>query len=161
MGSLGKEPNDANNVEKHVDTTNAVEERPDQTHDHSDGHSDDHSDGDSDSSSEDLSSEDEKKNAPVIVDEEEAAKQVKRERIVQKAILHLFAVKFEKGFKLEDLPSLLAKIQVNNFRPETLGYDSLHDFARKQPKEIIRYDKYKGMLLPALSEEERKKKRNK
>jgi len=104
------------------------------------------SDDDSDDSDSDSSSDEEK--APVVEDPEEAAKQYKRERIVQKAILHLFEQKFPHGFLLEELPQMLAKIQVNNFKPQSLGYESLHEFARKQPRGLIRYDKYKGMLHP-------------
>ena len=114
---------------------------------------------DSEDDSEEDSDEDSDDQAPVIVDDEEAAKQVKRERIVQKAILHLFEVRFPTGFKLEDLAANLAKIQVNNFKVQSLGYDSLHDFARKQPKDIIRYDKYKSMLYPAPKEGEKKGKK--
>lgn len=80
---------------------------------------------------------------------QEAEKQYKRELIVRKAILHLFETKFPDGFPLDELPEYLARIKVVNFRPETLGYSSLHEFARKQPREAIFYDKGHRFLKPA------------
>ena len=79
----------------------------------------------------------------------EAEKQYKRELIVRKAILHLFETKFPDGFPLDELPEYLARIKVTNFRPESLGYSSLHEFARKQPREAIFYDKGERFLKPA------------
>ena len=108
------------------------------------------SDSDSDSDSEPA------KATVVVEDPEEAAKQYKRERIVQKAILHLFERKFPHGFPLEELPALLEKIKVSNFKPQALGYESLHEFARKQPRALIRYDKYKGMIHPVVTDAEGK-----
>jgi hypothetical protein len=113
----------------------------------------------SEESSDDEEQVTKKKSAPVFVTPEEEEKQVKRERIVQKGILHLFEQRFPKGFKLEDLPKYLEKIGVVNFKPDSLGYKDLHDFARKQPKEIIVYDKKHAMLLPGKGEEERERKK--
>ena len=87
---------------------------------------------------------------PDMSDEQrlEAERQYKRELIVRKAILHLFESKFPEGFPLEELPEYLAKIKVLNFKPESLGYTSLHEFARKQPREAIFYDKHEKWLKP-------------
>lgn len=118
---------------------------------------DDDSDDESDGSDSESDSGSEPAKATVVVDDpEEAAKQYKRERIVQKAILHLFEQKFPHGFPLEELPALLEKIKVSNFKPQSLGYESLHEFARKQPRALIRYDKYKGMIHPVVTDAEGK-----
>ena len=108
------------------------------------------------SSSEDDSSSDESESSsdeddiPDMTDtqKEEAEKQYKRELIVRKAILHLFETKFPDGFPLEDLPENLARIKVMNFKPESLGYTSLHEFARKQPRDALFYDKGEKWLKP-------------
>jgi hypothetical protein len=106
----------------------------------------------SDHSSDDdsVSDSDDEDDIPDMTDEQrnEAEKQYKRELIVRKAILHLFESKFPEGFLLEDLPEYLARIKVVNFKPESLGYSSLHEFARKQPREAIFYDKGHKMLKP-------------
>lgn len=78
----------------------------------------------------------------------EAEKQYKRECIVRKAILHLFEAKFHQGFPLADLSANLEKIKVMNFKVESLGYTTLHEFARKQPREAIFYDKGIQWLKP-------------
>ena len=78
----------------------------------------------------------------------EAEKQYKREVIVRKAILHLFESKFHEGFPLEDLAVNLEKIKVMNFKVESLGYTTLHEFARKQPREAFYYDKGIKWLKP-------------
>ena len=78
----------------------------------------------------------------------EAEKQYKREVIVRKAIIHLFEAKFHDGFPLEDLAANLEKIKVMNFKVESLGYTTLHEFARKQPREAIFYDKGIKWLKP-------------
>ena len=97
-----------------------------------------------------VSSSGEEDDIPDMSDEQkvEAERQYKRELIVRKAILHLFESKFPEGFPLEELPEYLAKIKVMNFKPESLGYISLHEFARKQPREAIYYDKNKKWLKP-------------
>ena len=107
---------------------------------------------DSEHSSDDdsVSDSDDNDDIPDMTDEQrnEAEKQYKRELIVRKAILHLFESKFPEGFLLDDLPEYLARIKVVNFKPESLGYSSLHEFARKQPREAIFYDKGHKMLKP-------------
>jgi hypothetical protein len=105
--------------------------------------SDDSSDIDDGSS---VSSED----IPDMSDDQrlEAERQYKRELIVRKAILHLFETKFPDGFPLDQLPDHLAKIKVVNFKPESLGYLTLHDFARKQPRDVIFYQKDHKWLRP-------------
>jgi hypothetical protein len=67
---------------------------------------------------------------------------------VRKAILHLFETKFPEGFPLDDLPDNLARIKVTNFKVESLGYTSLHEFARKQPRDALFYDKGEKWLKP-------------
>jgi hypothetical protein len=114
-----------------------------------DGDMEDESDHSSDEDS--VSSEGEEDDIPDMSDEQklEAEKQYKRELVVRKAILHLFESKFPDGFPLDELPHYLACIKVLNFRPESLGYSSLHEFARKQPREAIFYDKGERFLKPA------------
>lgn len=104
-------------------------------------------DDSSDDSDDDSSDEDD---IPDMNDKqkEEAEKQYKRELIVRKAILHLFETKFPDGFPLDDLPDNLARIKVMNFKPESLGYTSLHEFARKQPRDALFYDKGEKWLKP-------------
>ena len=108
---------------------------------------DDEDDEDEDSEDEDG---DESDDMPDMTEEQKslAEKQYKRELIVRKAIVHLFESKFPEGFPLDDLPEYLARIKVVNFKPETLGYSSLHEFARKQPREAIFYDKGLKWLKP-------------
>ena len=97
-----------------------------------------------------VSSDDSEDDMPDMTEEQrnEAERQYKRELIVRKAILHLFESKFPQGFLLEDLPEYLARIKVTNFKPESLGYSSLHEFARKQPREAFFYDKGHKMIKP-------------
>ena len=117
------------------------------------GDAEDADDSESEHSSDNdsVTSEDEEDDIPDMTDEQklEAEKQYKRELIVRKAILHLFESKFPDGFPLDELPEYLARIKVTNFRPESLGYSSLHEFARKQPREAIFYDKGIRYLKPA------------
>jgi hypothetical protein len=114
-----------------------------------DGHTDEE---ESEHSSDDdsVSSEGEEDDIPDMTEDQklEAEKQYKRELIVRKAILHLFETKFHDGFPLDELPEYLARIKVMNFKPESLGYSSLHEFARKQPREAIFYDKAAKYIRP-------------
>ena len=86
-----------------------------------------------------------------------AEKQYKRELIVRKAILHLFENKFHEGFPLDELPEYLSRIKVVNFKPESLGYATLHEFARKQPREAIFYDKGIKWLKPVRLRSDKRK----
>jgi hypothetical protein len=117
------------------------------------GEDDDVSEDEEENSSDNdsVTSEDEEDDIPDMTDEQkmEAEKQYKRELIVRKAILHLFESKFPDGFPLDELPEYLARIKVVNFRPESLGYSTLHEFARKQPREAIFYDKGTRYIRPA------------
>jgi hypothetical protein len=111
-------------------------------------------DEDDESESSDEEEEDEfdsDSDLPDMTDDQkvEAEKQYKRELIVRKAILHLFESRFPEGFPLDDLPDVLARIKVVNFKPESLGYATLHEFARKQPRDAIYYDKGIRFLKPA------------
>lgn len=113
------------------------------------------SDSDNDEGSDGSSSDGD---IPDMNDEQklEAEKQYKRETIVRKAILHLFESKFPDGFPLDQLPEYLAKIKVTNFKPESLGYTSLHDFARKQPRDLIYYNKDQKVIKPAAKRGDKK-----
>ena len=110
----------------------------------------DSEDGENSSDDDSVSDSDEDDDIPDMTEEQrnEAEKQYKRELIVRKAIVHLFESKFPEGFLLDDLPEYLARIKVVNFKPESLGYSSLHEFARKQPREALFYDKANKMLKP-------------
>lgn len=107
-----------------------------------------------------VSSSDDEEEADDNMTEEQkqtAEKQYKRELIVRKAILHLFENKFPEGFPLEELPEYLARIKVVNFKPESLGYATLHEFARKQPREAIFYDKGIKWLKPVRLRSDKRK----
>ena len=106
-----------------------------------------------------VSSSEEEEDIPDMTDEQKqtAEKQYKRELIVRKAIMHLFENKFPEGFPLDDLPDCLARIKVVNFKPESLGYATLHEFARKQPREAIFYDKGIKWLKPVRLRSDKRK----
>ena len=112
---------------------------------------DDEDDEEDNEDEEEEDSDDDSDDMPDMTEEQkqEAEKQYKREVIVRKAILHLFESRFPEGFPLDDLPEVLARIKVVNFKPESLGYASLHEFARKQPRDAIFYDKAIRYLKPA------------
>lgn len=115
------------------------------------GFTDEDIEGESSEESEADSSDESDGDIPDMSEEQrlEAERQYKRETIVRKAILHLFESKFPEGFPLELLPEYLAKIKVTNFKPESLGYLNLHDFARKQPRDVIYYSKDEKWIKPA------------
>eukprot|EP00927_Polykrikos_kofoidii_P074352 TRINITY_DN70332_c0_g1_i1.p1 TRINITY_DN70332_c0_g1~~TRINITY_DN70332_c0_g1_i1.p1 ORF type:complete len:271 (+),score=80.74 TRINITY_DN70332_c0_g1_i1:87-899(+) len=71
---------------------------------------------------------------------EEAERQAKREKAVRGAIKVLMTKKPD-GFPLDELPALLASINVANFTPQKLGYPSLRAFAKGQPGRLFAFDR--------------------
>mmetsp|Transcript_7157 Transcript_7157/g.17362 ORF Transcript_7157/g.17362 Transcript_7157/m.17362 type:complete len:259 (+) Transcript_7157:130-906(+) len=106
--------------------------------------SDDEEDSDEE---EDETDSDEDEDAKKILDvtPEEAEKQFKREQHVRKALRHVL---LKSGpFALEELPKAMEAV-VKGFTPEILGYTSLRQFAKNQPKRFMRFDKKENMCNP-------------
>lgn len=79
---------------------------------------------------------------------EEARRQQRREELVAGALRCLFERRPGAAVRLDDLPELLASVNVRNFSPRLLGYSTLERFARAQPRELLLYDARSRTIWP-------------
>ena len=49
---------------------------------------------------------------------------------------------------MEEVAEKLAEMGVKNFRPDVVGYKTLHEFFDNQPEAILRYEADAQMIFP-------------
>ncbi|EEA05638.1 uncharacterized protein CMU_026460 [Cryptosporidium muris RN66] len=87
----------------------------------------------------------------IIIDEEERARQRKREVVMAKAlekILTNISSCTDDGITIDDLIDQLTKLNIRNFRPELLGYKTSEDWIAAQPKKLLVYDIKNKRIYP-------------
>jgi len=97
---------------------------------------DDSSDSDSDDSNEDA----EEKKA-------EAAAFAKREQVVQQKLAKVLQQNPE-GIDVDAISEQLEQVGVKNFRPDVVGYATLHEFCNSQPQGLLTYDPVEQKIYP-------------
>ncbi|KAL7068595.1 hypothetical protein ACR3K2_09340 [Cryptosporidium serpentis] len=107
-------------------------------------------DQEDDESSEENNSESNLDN--IIIDEEERARQRKREAVMGKALEKILTNTrircADDGILIDDLMDRLAKLNIRNFRPELLGYKTCEDWIVAQPEKLLVYDIKNKRIYP-------------
>eukprot|EP00026_Physarum_polycephalum_P002071 Phypoly_transcript_02075.p2 GENE.Phypoly_transcript_02075~~Phypoly_transcript_02075.p2 ORF type:complete len:302 (-),score=108.83 Phypoly_transcript_02075:2012-2917(-) len=80
-------------------------------------------------------------------DKAQAERFAKREQVVQKSLYKLLQ-KEPKGISVEEVAEKLAEMGVKNFRPDVVGYKTLHEFFDSQPEVLLRYEADAHMIFP-------------
>mmetsp|Transcript_21398 Transcript_21398/g.47420 ORF Transcript_21398/g.47420 Transcript_21398/m.47420 type:complete len:283 (-) Transcript_21398:72-920(-) len=114
----------------------------------------DDEDEDDEESDDDEEEDEEDEDELEVVDPEEAERQGKREKAVQKAIRLILSRKCPEGFPLSEFAEKLEMVGVQNFAPEKLGYRSMEKFVRGQPEALLRYSRKAQMIRPPRKRKE-------